>query len=388
MPSPKRLCRSPRAREDAECAKNTLAVSSGGTNASGDESEIQKTQKIYRETWNTLSGNQKVLCTLFEALSEEHMCCIMQEATSSIEFEDLPKAWPVDPLQHIGVDFGETVNTAKLECGHVFHAVALAFHFAVSDMRCPVCRSGPAELMNLDCVPIKIQHMFAAKIERSRLTQIPEDESLVTPLSGVQVLAHIELEMRLFGDRNSIIRTRVVSNEQHLQEIERETSSGLHASDHQGTLITGLQVHRSFQRLIRCVVSRQNSMNSSVGMQFALTHPLVPVSIASEIIPVSASWTRLFNPEEMLGERGSIELFCPGIGGTQAVACVHSQYSNQSDTPEVTIDVNMQMLVSISSYVNEILQSISESMLHSTVFDSVPNTEVSNSSINGIVWGA
>ena len=38
-----------------------------------------------------------------------------------------------------------THNAAQLPCGHVFHACALAVHFATNDMRCPVCRRGPAQ---------------------------------------------------------------------------------------------------------------------------------------------------------------------------------------------------------------------------------------------------
>jgi hypothetical protein len=36
-------------------------------------------------------------------------------------------------------------SAAELACGHVFHAPALALHFLTNNMRCPVCRRGPAD---------------------------------------------------------------------------------------------------------------------------------------------------------------------------------------------------------------------------------------------------
>jgi hypothetical protein len=56
--------------------------------------------------------------------------------------------------------------------------------------------------------------------------------------------------------------------------------------------------------------------------------------------------------------------------------------------PEITIDVNMHMLISISSYVTEVLNSISESLQQNTIFDSSHVIEISSNVINGIVWDA
>ena len=135
-------------------------------------------------------------------------------------------------------------------------------------------------------------------------------------------------------------------------------------------------------------MGRQHVLNPEVCIQFALTHPLVPVSIASEPISVSQSWSRLFDPVEMQQQRGSVELYSPGVGGTQAVACLHSQYIDHTHTPQITIDVNMHMLISISTYVNEVLHSISESIQQTSVFDSHDSIEISFSSVNGIRWDA
>ncbi len=57
----------------------------------------------------------------------------MHEATNTAEVPDLPCTWQLEPSQHKDVK-EEAVNTVQLECGHIFHPVALAFHFLVSDM--------------------------------------------------------------------------------------------------------------------------------------------------------------------------------------------------------------------------------------------------------------
>jgi hypothetical protein len=46
----------------------------------------------------------------------------------------------------------------------------------------------------------------------------------------------------------------------------------------------------------------------------------------------------------------------------------------------------MHMLITISTYVNEVLNSIRESIQQTSVFDSQHSIEISLTSINGIQW--
>lgn len=375
-------------RETAQLVAETLENLPGERHVSEEDNEVDEgPQKVYREAWRTSSGENQVLCKLFSVADAGYTCGIMHETTNTAEVPDLPCTWPLEPSQHQDVK-EEAVNTVQLECGHVFHPVALAFHFLVSDMRCPVCRTGYTEQMDLACVPLSIRPAFAAKIATSRQAQLQEQIASFPPLPTVDVLSDIELEMRLLTGSGSTVRTRVVFNDQHVEDIQRVAMQASLAPDQHSLLTTGLGVHRSFQRLMRCIIARQHTLNSNACIQFALTHPMVPVSIASEPIPVSVSWSRLFNPVEMQEQRGSVELFCPGIGGTQAVACIHSQYNDHTHAPHITIDVNMHLLISISTYVNEVLHSISESIQQTSVFDAHHAIEISFSSINGIQWDA
>jgi hypothetical protein len=373
-------------REAAQIVAETLEDTPDLRHISEDEDGAdEEGPNVYTEEWRTADGQYQITCRLFNAVDDSHTCGIMHETTRAVEVTDLPCTWPLEPSKHNNAQ-EQAVNTVKLECGHVFHPVALAYHFLVTDMRCPVCRSGCTELMDIACVPGSVKPLFDAKIATSRQAQLQESMLTHPPqLPTIDVLSDIELEMRLLTGTGSTIRTRVVFNAQHVQEIQRVATHNSLPNEH-NLLTTGLGVHRSFQRLIRCVVARQHSVNSGANIQFLLTHPLVPVVIASEAIPVSMAWSQLFNPVEMQEQRGSVNLYCPGVGGTQTVACIHSQYNDHMHAPEITIDVNMHMLISISSYVTEVLDSISESLQQNTIFDSSHVIDISSNAINGIIW--
>jgi hypothetical protein len=389
MPSNKRRCRTQRLRETAQIVADTLKDLPIADVALGEDEEDGEYDREYSVIWKSSSGDYQVECKLFHAGEKTYTCSIMQETTSSIEVPDLPATWPLECSQQKQGSGGQgAVDTAQLQCGHFFHPIALAFHFLVSDMRCPMCRSGALEKMNIECVPESVRDVFAAKIELLRKTQSEEHISPWTPLPTVDVLSNIELEMRLTNGRNSTIRTRVVFNEQHVEDIQRVATQAGQVPEQTNILTMGLGVHRSFQRLLRCVVARQHTLNSDAKIQFALTHPLVPVAIASEPITVSEAWSTLFNPGEMQEGNGSVSLFSPGVGGSHAVACVNSKYNEDMHAPEITIDVNMHLLIHISTYVHEIIESIRNNIQENNMYTSGDLIEVTLSSVNGIEWAS
>jgi hypothetical protein len=53
-----------------------------------------------------------------------------------------------------------------MQCGHVFSPCALALHFLVQDMRCPICSVGCKTRMNIACVPVNIRPIYAKKMEQ------------------------------------------------------------------------------------------------------------------------------------------------------------------------------------------------------------------------------
>jgi hypothetical protein len=62
-------------------------------------------------------------------------------------------------------------------------------------------------------------------------------------------------------------------------------------------------------------------------------------------------------------------MFCESIGGTQPVAYLRSVYCSATNTSSITVDVNMHIIINISSYVSDVLESIRESMHQHTSLD-------------------
>ena len=118
------------------------------------------------ETWRSVAG-EELVCDLYSAVDDLDVCGIMHEPTKTVEVEELPGTWPTGDC---------ACDSARLGCGHVFSAPAIALHFLVSDMRCPMCRAGPTGPMHIESVPAQIRVAYAAKMQRvKREAQRPED---------------------------------------------------------------------------------------------------------------------------------------------------------------------------------------------------------------------
>ena len=113
------------------------------------QGEQECVPELTLETWKTLSGDYEVICQLISIQDRSIECPIMQEPTSLCSIDNLSTSWTIKKNGHEN----STANTAKLPCSHTFYAPALAVHFLSMDMRCPVCRAGSPERMNLCCVP-------------------------------------------------------------------------------------------------------------------------------------------------------------------------------------------------------------------------------------------
>ena len=106
------------------------------------------TQQLY-----STDGAHRVECKFSN--SRDYECGIMQDPTHLVDVPDLPQAWPrTDGLGSSVVGGGQAgthagANTVHLPCGHVFSPCALALHFLVQDMRCPICRVGCKTRMNI-----------------------------------------------------------------------------------------------------------------------------------------------------------------------------------------------------------------------------------------------
>ena len=81
-------------------------------------------------------------------------CAILQTSVDDAQLAGVPASWSVE---------GVSYNRITLPCSHAFHVSALALHFCMSDMRCPVCREGPPARLCPSSIPRSIQHLFAAE---------------------------------------------------------------------------------------------------------------------------------------------------------------------------------------------------------------------------------
>jgi len=357
-------------------------------------------------------------CTF--STSTTHECGIMQEPTHLVELNDLPRDWPretcgapggVSNIHDRPAAQDASANTAHLPCGHTFHACSLALHFLVQDMRCPICRVGREMRMSLACVPASIRGLYAKKLE-----VLDAPESGVDPMQILEVLTQMSLQVLVQFPRRhprttrrvategvhaeSLIQSRLLVSEEDIQrhilaiggtprdaaragaapeaagagapeaaaaapeaaapaapEAARPTAplGDAHAG-FAGPSVTGVfRTHRSFQRIIQSVLERQQAASRVL---FLLQHPLVPLEITSAGIDVRRAQTLLFGNQDSTQE--SIPLFCSAVSGVEPIAHIQSVYDNQHGTAEISVSINIALIVNITLYVTQVLNQLSE----------------------------
>jgi hypothetical protein len=70
------------------------------------------------------------------------------------------------------IDAIPSVCIGQLPCGHNISIMPLVNHFAMGDMRCPMCRCGFSEKLDFDCLPAHMRHVV-----RTRAVQAMRDET-------------------------------------------------------------------------------------------------------------------------------------------------------------------------------------------------------------------
>ena len=97
-----------------------------------DELQHDDSESETRATWRSEALEDAPV--LLRSARPDETCAMFHIPIADVAVDGLGALWH-DARTH---------NAAELPCGHVFHACALAVHFATNDMRCPVCRRGPA----------------------------------------------------------------------------------------------------------------------------------------------------------------------------------------------------------------------------------------------------
>ena len=311
------------------------------------------------QCWKSCDNEYAMTCELYTTNDDSLVCPIMHEPPFSAQLEDIPGTWPLAE--------NNSANTVRLECSHTFYIPALALHFLVTDMRCPVCRAGSSCKMDIACVPLCVRDSYVAKLSTLQQRTVQEDVINMQPEHIANVLSELELEMRIFTtsaeDATILIhkataKTRLVFDARHVTEIQGRS---LHASNndfHQPEfdMITNFAVHRSFQRLIRSMLGRQFLQQTQSSVRFALTHPLLPLGFKTNLLNVNEVWN-LYFAQGATSDMG-IPFFCTHIGGTEPLAFLRCALCSIANTTSVTIDVNIHVIINIISYVSDVLESI------------------------------
>jgi hypothetical protein len=311
------------------------------------------------QCWKSCDDEYATTCKLYTTNDHTLLCPIMHEPPCSAQLEDIPETWPLAD--------NTSANTVRLECAHTFFVPALVLHFLVTDMRCPVCRTGASCKMDIACVPLCVRESYLAKLKALQQRTVQEDMINMLPEHIANVLSELELEMRIFTTsaqdttvliHNATAKTRIVFDAGHVADIQSRslTASNNNLDQPQFDMITNFAVHRSFQRLIRSMLGRQLLQQTPSSVRFALTHPLLPLAFKTNLLTVNEVWN-LYFAQGATSDMG-IPFFCTNIGGTEPLAFLRCALCSIANTTSVTIDVNIHVIINIISYVSDVLESI------------------------------
>lgn len=253
--------------------------------------------------------------------SESASCAIMQDRTADVAVDGLPATWPGG------------ANTATLPCGHVFHPSALALHFAVRCMRCPVCRAGA------DCKvdPATLPKAVRAPLQ-ARAADVPADDDDSdddVEIDYSELLAPLQLLCRMRrGAVTAVLTTRVLLPQTNVD------ANGARPPTPQGLTFCGL--HRSFQRQLAGYL-RDGELWQ---MEFRLAHPLVPFPLVA-------------GPPEVDAATMTFHVTCAQVYGAAPVARV--VVTKTDDALAVTVHADLAKLQDLCA---NFLVALLSSQLH------------------------
>ena len=136
---------------------------------------------------------------MFRQFAELRSACSGKSVRVTLRVPDAEEQCPLtlSPIAEDELDFlpGETFvqavpNCKKLElpCGHAFGAMKLVYHFARRDMRCPCCRAGHKDTLDIDCVPRHFRERLRNRVDlaerQDREEQYAADEAVARQMSA------------------------------------------------------------------------------------------------------------------------------------------------------------------------------------------------------------
>lgn len=257
--------------------------------------------------WSSVNGEVSLNCLLKHCEASE--CLIMHEKTSSVSFEDMPCKWQ-------GV-----YDTLILPCGHVFHPSAIALHFITSGMRCPVCRAGGADTLDLSCVANRERQML---IKKSIAMQEDSDS----------VAESIVFE---YGEENDETALSIRS----IIELDRVI-----VATHECRLLAStdevFSTHRSFSR--KTGSSLKAATCDTHTVYFEISHPMLPFPVHTTRMPCS----------RVLDQVSSLTLMSDVCPHTLGVVCLNRNRNERVFNVEVLLERDTLSTLS-AAYISAVL---------------------------------
>lgn len=205
-------------------------------------------------------------CELSARQTDPVDCGIFQCPTSDVDIEHLPKSWAIH-----GVDY----DTLTLPCGHHFNVSAIALHFLVSNGRCPVCRQGHDQCMEVNSLPNTVCPAFQKKCDEIK-ARVEQEES-VSILHAIQIdVDEIEQDFCLVVDISVRSQSRLLLQTPIRPVLPYDT----------GTFVP-FRMQQSFQRILNQQLKRFMNVENAV-ISFSIQHPVMYTPVRTERTALSA----------------------------------------------------------------------------------------------------
>lgn len=270
-------------------------------------------------------SKHEVACSLL--LSDQHVCSIMQEDTSTVNLLNLPCDWHIQDT---------IANTLILPCQHVFHPTAIAQHFTYQHMRCPVCRVGSDETMLLEKseVPDSVKDALKTNVARMNTEDRDEEDrdTIIEYDPGIDVdsvrnMLSIHVEINLGSSHTVMI-------------LSSRLLPTIHANE--ATFFEVFNVHRSFQRQLFSNARRFVEVDGAT-VRLSMRHPVILHPICS--VPVSVR--QFVSASSVLDMKAQTT-------GNETLAQGHVQSEDNGMTVAVNITaIKLLCVHSIAAYINE-----------------------------------
>jgi len=301
------------------------------------------------EVWRSATEDYSILCEF--SIHQDAICNIMHENTSNVDLTPLAKQWPT---------INGFANTLLLPCGHTYHPCALAVHFLSNDMRCPVCRAGNSSRMQISCMPLDMQQIFANKI--LSINQENVNETLRTfqqlvklfelQLQMTPVSQYIFSNLTEYRIRPSVISTRLIPEDmEHLNErVLQRLLNGVELPDE----VMTFRVHHSFNRCIQAMHCGDDPQNRSMAARWCMQHQYLGNNICTVSMPLQSLLNRSY--EQTDRERHPLHMHSPSISGDACLASLQS--FDSGEVTKISLSVNLEFLITIATIFTQSFNTI------------------------------